>query len=243
MTSSFKFGLSFTLGFFGVGIATLATLSWLTWSLYYRRHRYRRRHRPQPTNWIRIGTLKQINIFPTKSCGPLILLDRNDVIECNDLGLEFNGIADRRLMLINEQNEMITARTYPHMILIKSELIGNGRIRYTTPDGIDPLIIDLQEIHRESNECNESKLFQTSVWDSKVKVYPCGKEYDKWFSKFILKKESGLRLVYFPHLKPIREITEQLSTEEHLRKYDVVMFLLLFLHSTMECKILPSTLK
>lgn len=207
----FEWRLFFLSGF-GIGLVAVATLFWAWWLNY-------RRRRP-PTDWIRIGTLNQINIFPVKSCGPL-QLNENDVILCDDLGLNCDGICDRHLMLINDKNEMITGRTYPHMILIKSQRVSNTILRFTAPH-MHSLDIDLQQL-KEKSKKNGCSLLHTSVWDTKVDVLPCDTKHDEWFSRYILKEQYGLRLVYFHHKKPVRQIVGRLSTEKFLQKKDMVI--------------------
>jgi uncharacterized protein YcbX len=56
-----------------------------------------------------------------------------------------------------------------------------------------------------------AKLYATpankaSVWSQEVDVIDAGEEAAQWFSRFILKEDFGLRLVYYYENKPTREV-------------------------------------
>ncbi|XP_067639088.1 mitochondrial amidoxime-reducing component 1-like [Eurosta solidaginis] len=162
-----------------------------------------------PEKWRRIGTLEQINLYPIKSCAPL-KLNPNTEITCDVLGLQINGCRDRALMVINDSNEMITARAYPRMVLIDTKLVGPQRLAFTAP-GMDTIELDLSTLKKAEGEQVKMK-----VWDTSVNAGFVGGKYDKWMSKYLLQKESGMRLVYYPSENPVKAIRSRMLREPYI---------------------------
>ncbi|XP_023031727.1 mitochondrial amidoxime-reducing component 1 [Drosophila willistoni] len=188
----------------GVGVAAVCGASYLL---------YRHLKRDvMPVKWRRVGTLQPIYLFPVKSCGPL---ERTPQLayDCDTLGLSLNGLRDRNLMLINERNEMITARGYPHMVKIQPKLLVDGTLVFNFPD-LPEIELNLKNLEPSGNDVH------TAVWGVPVDAMPCGERFDKWFSKAILKKDTGVRLVHYPYPKPVRQTVERLRHMPFLRKED-----------------------
>ncbi|XP_061395298.1 mitochondrial amidoxime-reducing component 1 [Musca vetustissima] len=191
----------------GLGVTMIAG------GLSYLYYKYIKRD-VMPLKWRRIGTLDQINIFPVKSCAPLKLSD-NDEVFCETLGLQYRGVRDRALMLINENNEMITARIYPKMVLIQVMAIDDAKLCFNF-DGMESLELDFSKLVEEA----PGKDVHTSVWGTKIDAMLCGEKYDSWFSRCILQKESGLRLVYYPYPKPVRSTNARMAKEPFIKQED-----------------------
>lgn len=196
-----------------VGLGLGATM--ITGALSYVYYKYLKRD-VMPLKWRRVGTLEQINLFPVKSCAPLELSEKDELI-CEVLGLRFRGIRDRALMLINEKNEMITARIYPKLVLVYSNIVGETKL-VITAEGMEPLELDFATLIDEA----PGQDIHTSVWGTKLDAMLCGEKYDKWFSRFILNKDSGLHLVYYPYPKPVRSVNSRLAKEPFILKEDSV---------------------
>uniref|UniRef100_A0A1A9W6F1 MOSC domain-containing protein n=1 Tax=Glossina brevipalpis TaxID=37001 RepID=A0A1A9W6F1_9MUSC len=192
-----------------------AAISGFITYLFYRKYLKRN---VMPTKWRPVGILQQINIFPIKSCGPL-KLNADEIIECNVLGLRMLSVIDRALMVVTEKNEMITARKYPKMVLIHMKLVDNTLLHITAP-GMDTLELDYATL----SESTPGKDVHTSVWDSKVDAMLCGDKYDQWFSYYILGKEKGLKLVYYPYPMPSKNIVSRLIKEPFLQSDDTGTF-------------------
>ena len=169
-----------------------------------------------PLKWRRVGTLQQINLFPIKSCAPLELNPEEELL-CDVLGLRYRGIRDRVLMLVNESNEMITARAHPRMVLIYTRVVGESKL-IITADGMEPLELDFSTLAEEA----PGQDVHTSVWGTKLNAMLCGEKYDKWFSRFILNKDNGLRLVYYPYPKPVRSTNSRLAKQPYIVQEDSV---------------------
>lgn len=166
-----------------------------------------------PLKWRRVGTLQQINVFPVKSCGPLKDLEKSDY-ECDVLGISNGKVRDRKFMLINDNNEMITARGYPHMVKIQPRPTING-LEFSAPD-MPVLYLDFGELDQIDENVH------TAVWGVPLDVKLCGAQFDKWFSKFILGKDDGLRLVHYPYPSPVRITNPRLKHMPFLRQEDSV---------------------
>uniref|UniRef100_A0A0K8U174 MOSC domain-containing protein 1, mitochondrial n=1 Tax=Bactrocera latifrons TaxID=174628 RepID=A0A0K8U174_BACLA len=167
-----------------------------------------------PDKWRRVGTLEQINIFPIKSCAPLKLED-NTAIDCDILGLKYLGCRDRTLMVINDSHEMITARVYPRMVLIVTKLLAPHRLILSAP-GMETIELDLGALKDDGEQ------LKTMVWSTPVQVRSVGEKYDKWLSKYLLDKESGMRLVHYPLEKPVKAINSRMVRQPFILKDDRV---------------------
>ncbi|KAH8395383.1 hypothetical protein KR222_009223, partial [Zaprionus bogoriensis] len=164
-----------------------------------------------PSKWRRIGTLKKINVFPVKSCAPIKDMDQA-IFECDVLGISIDQVRDRQFMLINDNNEMVTARGYPHMVQIQPKQITNG-LEFSAP-GMPKLQLDFRFLDSPGKDVH------TAVWGVPLDVMLCGPHFDKWFSEFILKKDFGLKLVYYPYPVPVRKTNPRLKHMPFLRQED-----------------------
>ncbi|EDW01244.1 mitochondrial amidoxime reducing component 2 [Drosophila grimshawi] len=173
---------------------------------------YRHLHRDlMPEKWRRVGTLQKIHIFPVKSCAPLPVASDQEY-DCDILGIGIGNVRDRKFMIITNNNEMITARGYPHMLLIQPKQLPNGLV-FSAP-GMPDLELDFKEL------VTLSEAVHTSIFGVTVDAMVCGTRFDKWFSKFILKKDSGLKLVYYPYPVPVRATSPELKHMPFLRQED-----------------------
>ncbi|XP_004535363.1 mitochondrial amidoxime-reducing component 1 [Ceratitis capitata] len=189
----------------GIGVALASGFSYWYYLQWKKRNAV-------PEKWRRIGTLDQINIFPIKSCAPL-KLDADTAVECDILGLRLHGCRDRALMLINDANEMITARVYPRLVLIATKLVAPQRLALTAP-GMETIELDLASLKPEGIQ------LRTMVWSTPVNVRLVGEKYDKWLSKYLLEKESGIRLVHYPLEKPVKAINSRMLRQPFILKDD-----------------------
>ncbi|XP_053950414.1 uncharacterized protein LOC128858288 [Anastrepha ludens] len=150
-----------------------------------------------PKKWRRIGTLDQINIFPLNFGAPL-QFDADAEVDCDMFGLKLNDCRDRALVIVSDENDMITEETYPRTMLINTKLVGS-QLELSAP-GMETITLDVSilKTEREQLEMMTRRIY--------IKVYLVGAKYDKWLSKFLLNKDSGIRLVHYPikeRAKPI----------------------------------------
>ncbi|XP_017044981.1 mitochondrial amidoxime-reducing component 1 [Drosophila ficusphila] len=189
----------------GVGLAVVGGASYL---LY--RHLTRDL---MPQKWRRVGTVARIHFFPVKSCAPLEISKPNAEYDCDVLSMSFDGMRDRTLMVVNDQNEMVTARVYPHMTQIHSRKVSPSKLVFSAQD-LPDLEVDFENLE------GPEKDLRTAVWGVPVEVMPCGNRINKWFSQAILKKESGLKLVHYPYPKPVKSINPRLKDMPFIRQED-----------------------
>ncbi|XP_055383096.1 mitochondrial amidoxime reducing component 2 isoform X2 [Condylostylus longicornis] len=163
----------------GLGIGATAIAGW-----YYQN----RKQFIPPTEWKRIGVLEKLYYYPIKSCYPIVL----DTADCDDIGLRNGKFKDHQFMLIDTKNNLITCRTYPKLLKVKPKII-NGEL-YATAPNMEPLRITYEKFVESNKGDVKVKFYKVDVY-----VTLCGEEYDKWFSKYILDKDDGIRLAYYPY--------------------------------------------
>ncbi|KOB74492.1 Mo-molybdopterin cofactor sulfurase [Operophtera brumata] len=139
-----------------------------------------------PQKWKQVGTLKDIYVYPIKSCGG-IMLDR---AECTILGLRHGWLRDRVLMVTDEKNNFITARAYPELLTVATS-VKNSVLTLSHGD-MEPLRVNLAEIIELGIP---PKMAQ--VWSVPVPVYDCGWEASEWISRCLDKSAGNFRLAYY----------------------------------------------
>ncbi|CRK91111.1 CLUMA_CG004799, isoform A [Clunio marinus] len=139
-----------------------------------------------PTRWRRVGEISNLFCFPVKSCGPVHLTE----IECGLLGPCDGQLRDRVFMVTRESGEVVTARTYPKMVLISPKIEGDT-LTLSAPS-MKNLQISISDLYTSENH------IKTKVWEDYVDCVDCGDESAKWFSQYILNAQEGLRFVFYP---------------------------------------------
>lgn len=127
--------------------------------------------------------------------------------DCDKLGpIARNGfLRDRTFTVIRaSNNEFVSARTYPTMVLIKPKFKSDQVMTLSAPE--------MEEIEININELlNSSKLTEIQVWKDKAEVVDCGDEIANWFSRFLLKKDEGFRLVFYKSRDPKSKIAKRVK--------------------------------
>jgi uncharacterized protein YcbX len=121
--------------------------------------------------------LSEINIYPVKSLKGISLSSAN----IEPRGLKY----DRRWMLVDQNNRLVTQREYPKMAIITVNT-GSDGLEITT-DGKPSFFIPFKLKNTES--------LMVTVWRSTCKAFTVDKEVDNWFSDFL---NTNCRLVYMP---------------------------------------------
>lgn len=146
--------------------------------------------------WRKVGELSDLLCYPIKSCGWI----RIDELDCNKIGVQQNFMRDRTFMIVTSEGEFVTARKYPKLVLAMPEVEGD-LLKLTAP-GMNSIEVYFHEmLNREQTTA--------IVWDERVKVYDAGDDVARWFSRFILQQDSGLRMVFYPLLKPTRDVRQK----------------------------------
>ncbi|CAG9856663.1 unnamed protein product [Phyllotreta striolata] len=167
------------------GVAVLA---------YFGMQIYQKKKRDiMPWKWEEIGTLGQMFFYPLKS-GHRIELERAD---CTVFGLrQTDGdqkilrLMDRCLVVYSDKDyEFRTARTYPQLLSIDVAVHDEKHVAVDAPT-MRTLYVKIP--NSETSEEFKVKLHK----GEQVHAMDCGDEAALWFSRYILEKDSGLRLAY-----------------------------------------------
>ncbi|XP_016974059.1 mitochondrial amidoxime-reducing component 1-like [Drosophila rhopaloa] len=170
-----------------------------------------------PQKWRRVGTVQRIHFFPVKSCAPLEISKPGVEYDCDVLSMSFEGIRERTLMVVNDKNEMITARVYPKMTQIHSKKVSPNKLLFSAQD-LPDLELDFENLE------GPEKHVHTVVWGVPVDVMLCGDRINKWFSQAIRNQDSGLKLVYYPYPKPVKAANSDFKGMPFMRQEDTGTF-------------------
>ena len=121
--------------------------------------------------------LSQIYIYPVKSTRGISL---NKAV-VSDRGLQY----DRRWMLIDEEDRFITARKYPKLVLINSQISVDTLT--LSVSGMPDLKVPLSGY--------DSNALEVQIWKDACPAFNCGKEAEQWFSQYL---NNSVRLVHMP---------------------------------------------
>jgi hypothetical protein len=117
-------------------------------------------------------------VYPVKSLGGILL----ETSEVEERGLKY----DRRWMLVNDKNELVTQRTHVKMSLLKVAIQENGLlISHLENEATFLIPFELQTAER----------LTVTVWDDSLEAIRVSDEADAWFSAQI---NTDCRLVYQP---------------------------------------------
>lgn len=133
--------------------------------------------------------------YPIKSCGWI----RIDEFDCKTLGVQSNNIRDRTFMVVNANNEFVTARQHPRLVQVMPE-IAEDLMTLSAP-GMPDIQFNISELYAR-------EAIRAKVWGEDVDAADAGDNVAEWFSKFILDGDSGLRLVFYLPSHPTRDVRE-----------------------------------
>lgn len=127
-------------------------------------------------------TLSRLFVYPIKSTAPLELVSAEVLAE---------GLAhDRRYVVTDDKGRFLTARRFPRMVLIHTELSDDG-LTVSAPGAPDLAL---------ATGSFESAYEPIRVWKDTVEAQRCGAGADSWFSEFL-----GIRCrLYFMGAKSYR---------------------------------------
>jgi uncharacterized protein YcbX len=101
------------------------------------------------------------------------------------------------MIVRTDTGEFITARAYPTLVQIMPE-VKNDVMTLSAP-GMRNIQIDIKRLFTVPSN-------KASVWSQEVDVIDAGEEAAQWCSRFVLKEDFGLRLVFYPHTFATREV-------------------------------------
>jgi uncharacterized protein YcbX len=146
-----------------------------------------------PSKWEKVGTVKKLHLYPLKS-GHRVELQRAEV---TDVGLRQTKdddsvfqLRDRVLVVYGaKDNEFRTARTYPKMVFIDVAIHDEDHLAIDAPT-MRTLYVKIPK--REENNTTSVKCWQ----NERIQGIDCGDEAASWFSRYIIERDTGLRLAY-----------------------------------------------
>nr|CAD7399496.1 unnamed protein product [Timema cristinae] len=180
----------------GGSLVLVAGLGLLVW---WESRRRNRRRLQVPTQWRQVGKLASLTVFPLKSGRGIPLKEG----ECTEIGLRTLGqgaahLRDRFFVIYGDKYfDHKNAKTYPKMVLISISSEKEGEVTFEAP-GMPVLKLQVPD---HANKLNDKYCL---LWlNDKVKTLDCGEEVASWMSRYILDKESGVRLGY--HLEHVTQ--------------------------------------
>nr|CAD7460885.1 unnamed protein product [Timema tahoe] len=180
----------------GGSLVLVAGLGLLVW---WESRRRNRRRLQVPTQWRQVGKLASLTVFPLKSGRGIPLKEG----ECTEIGLRTLGqgashLRDRFFVIYGDKYfDHKNAKTYPKMVLINISSEKEGEVTFEAP-GMPALKLQVPDHDDKTNDK------YCLLWlNDKVKTFDCGEEVASWMSRYILDKESGVRLGY--HLEHVTQ--------------------------------------
>lgn len=104
-------------------------------------------------------------------------------------------------MVVRPNGDYVSAKAYPKMVQIIPRI--EGDIMTLSAPEMEDLKVDINELYKR-----EPSVKVKVLKDDTDCVY-CGDEAARWFSKFLLAKSDGLRLVFYPSNEPKHEIKDR----------------------------------
>lgn len=109
-------------------------------------------------------------------------------------------------MIVRTSNgEFITARAYPTLVQVMP--VVKGEVMTLSAPGMRNIEIDIKRLKTIPPN-------KASVWSQEVDVIDAGEEVAQWFSRYILKEDFGLRLVFYHQTIPTRDVRPKNTTFE-----------------------------
>ncbi len=153
--------------------------------------------------------LSEIWVYPIKSL-PGIRVSKATVL---GKGLE----GDRRLMLIDENNQFMTLRTFPQMALFDVSMVGNViQVQSKINDRLNPLVI--------GGDWTSTETLKTTVWNDEVEVLEARHEFSRWFSDAL---NTACKLVFFPEKNTRRVDPDYVKEDFHVSLADGYPYLII----------------
>jgi len=168
-------------------IAASAAVGVLAGCYVYKKYRDNQKYCSD--EFVPAGTVKDLFIYPIKSCKALSL----DWIDCTTLGAKHDKDQDRNFLIVDEKTNhlFLTARKYPKLVLIESS-VEDDILTVKIPDGRS-VSVDLAEVIKK-NDIRRGILHDKLTQDG----LDCGDEVGKLISEFLeTTGKRNIRLLYY----------------------------------------------
>ncbi|KAF8374928.1 hypothetical protein PRIPAC_81357 [Pristionchus pacificus] len=171
---------------------------------------------PTKPQWILVGTVKYLRVFPIKSCRGQEALS----LDCEERGVSTGDLHDREFLVINGRTGLfLTARAFPRMILMECSAT-DGVLNVSAPS-LRSVAVVLDDI-RNHNVVRRGTLHRQSQADG----LDCGDEVGALFDDFL--GISDTRLIYYqPHLfngRPCNPQSAWWNNNPVPRRTDTIMY-------------------
>ncbi|XP_052868784.1 mitochondrial amidoxime-reducing component 1-like [Anopheles cruzii] len=170
------------------GVTVLVAGAWLV---------KRRLDNTPPQHWQEAGVLTDIYVYPIKSCGAIVV----PAIECANTGPQQNLLRDRTFLVTTEEGKFVTARMKSKLVLVVPRFDDRCETMTLTAPGMPELRLD---VRRWASGEYDGTLKEGTVWGETVTTVDCGEEVARWFSRYLVDRDTGYRLRYYPHQHPQR---------------------------------------
>ena len=138
---------------------------------------------PGEEGWREVGRVESLHLYPVKSMAGHTV----ETFTVGQAGAEVAGVRDRQLMVVDMKGKMVTARRYPHMVLIKPT-ITTSHLSLSFP-GVEDISFALPDL--------SGAVVRVSVWGEECRGLECSHpQLSSWLSAVILGRQTReLRLV------------------------------------------------
>nr|XP_002129760.1 mitochondrial amidoxime reducing component 2 [Ciona intestinalis] len=151
----------------------------------------------QRKNWQPIGVVSKMFIHPIKSCCGTEI--QTAVCTQNGLYHDSCNILDRGFVITRADGTFITARAYPLMVKISTQVEDDGGILVLDAPGMEPVEVNVP--------LNETAAIMCRIWGEEIPGIDCGDEVAKWLQKYL--SLDDLRLKYHPNSASVRPLCQR----------------------------------
>uniref|UniRef100_A0A146MGM7 MOSC domain-containing protein 1, mitochondrial n=1 Tax=Lygus hesperus TaxID=30085 RepID=A0A146MGM7_LYGHE len=168
-----------------------------------------RRARNKPSGvWKQVGTVTQLNLYPVKSCRGIPLNE----CRISSIGMEnipedgCMALGDRRMVIYKSDSmEMISARTYCHMLQIRVFSRSEDEISLTFDSHLLKVKIPQGKADRKIR-----------LWTEQVPLIDAGDEAAEWLQKYVFDGKPNFRLGFWPGVEVRRDISHLVKKYEQV---------------------------
>lgn len=146
--------------------------------------------------WRKVGEISDLLCFPIKSCGAV----RAHSFDCSPIGLQLGYLRDRTFMVVDLNGEFVSGRSHPQLVLVKPTI--DGDTLHLSAPGMINLLVDITQVQL-------TEPFRAIVWGQLVEAVDVGEEAARWFSRYLLQDDFGLRFLYYPSPTPSRKLKKK----------------------------------
>lgn len=154
---------------------------------------------PAESDWRRVGTLKELYLFPLKSGKPV----RTDRLMAEEAGPTMGSLRDRSFVAVDRTGRFVSGRTHPGLLTVSITAVDQGKddgLLELSSSRVDkPLVLDTNQLKAFTRR-------KITVWGNTVSAVDCGDEAAAFIRRAAVdagvhaeaSPAAELRLAYFP---------------------------------------------